>query len=168
MEEAALIYNEIAYAETLSGDLEKAEAAARAALEIAPTDVWSRYTLNEILLEAGQAAEAETLARQAVEDSPGFHSWNLLARALVAGGIDAEEGLALALDTVDQLPPRYEERASSKIFFPLVEETLGQTYGSKGDHEKALLYLEKAAELAPLGPSLQESLRRTRQIVAAR
>ncbi len=166
MEEIAPIYHEIAYAQTLSGDLEKAEATARAALEIDPTDVWSRSTLNEILLEAGQAAEAETLARQAVEDSPGFHSWNLLARALVAGGIDAEEGLALALDAADQLPLRYEERASSKVFFPLVEETLGQAYGSKGDHEKALLHLEQAAELAPLRPGIQESLRHAREMAA--
>ena len=78
----------------------------------------------------------------------------------------AEEGLALALDAADQLPPRYEARASSKIFFPLVEETLGQAYGSKGDREKALLYLEQAAELAPLRPGLQESLRHAREMAA--
>ena len=166
MEEVAPIYHEIAFAQTLSGHYERAEAAARAALAIAPTDVWSHYTLNEILLATGQAAQAETLARQAVEDAPGFHSSNLLARALVAGGIDPEEGLALARAAVDKLPPRYEERASSRVFFPLVEETLGQAYGAKGDHEKALLYLKRAAELAPLRPGIQESLRHAREIAA--
>ena len=124
-----------------------------------------------LLVGEGRFQEAHGLTSGWLAKSPGFHVENLLARVLVAGGIDLEEGARRARAALDMKPSSsrvstsvsYENWARAVSYFILTEHTLGLAHWKKGEREEALPYLQQAAALAPFRRDVLSDLSRLAQ-----
>jgi tetratricopeptide (TPR) repeat protein len=144
----------------LRQDHAAAETELRAQMEGHAPRVGALWLLAIALVEQGRHEEAERIARQAVEMSPTYRSYNLLGWVLVAGGIDLDGGIKMARKARAFPLGCYEKLRLP--FEPEPEHTLGLAYLKKGNREKAIEWLEKAQEKRPDRALIAEHLREAR------
>ncbi|MBN1351577.1 protein kinase [candidate division KSB1 bacterium] len=103
---------------------------------------------------------AKAVAQKAVSLDSSFTNQNLLAWVLVAGDIDVERGIAIAEKALDSKPEDWAHTVSVYPYYAVPEHTIGRGYLKKGDYQKAIQYLEQAAQIAPERESIRSDLQR--------
>ena len=134
------IYNQRGLIYQYRGELDKAEAAFKQALELAPDDPVVRYNLAQVYLSQGKLDEALDMLAQGVALDPSSAQLQLLYGKVLAvkGRLDEAEA---ALDEAVKLAPL---SAGSWV-------SLGQVRYMQKDYGAAIEALNKAVELDPLG-----------------
>ena len=119
-----------------AGDLEGAQAAYEAALEISPQNPYALFNLGVIAQSRGDAAEAERYYRQAIAANPELAQARFNLATLLARGGKKEEARDLYLEVIE-IEPEY---AAAHL-------NLGFAYRDLGDEKKAERHFKKAVEL---------------------
>ncbi len=134
------IYNQRGLVYQYKGDLDKAEAAFKRALELASDDPVVRYNLAQVYLSQGKLDEALDMLAQGVALDPSSAQLQLLyGKVLAVKGRLAEAEQALT--RASELAPL---NASTWL-------NLGQVHFLQKHYDKAIETLNKAVELDPLG-----------------
>lgn len=92
-----------------------------------------------------------------------FECQNLLAWVLIAGGFDIDRGTMLAEKALKSRLSIHTEVARYYPFYALPEHSLGLACLKKGQYQKAIGYLEQAAQLLPDRPAIKEDLQLARK-----
>jgi len=146
----------------------EAEKVFREAGDLFPEDDEFLSELGWSLHHQHKNREALTFAEKALAADTSFANLNLIARVLVAGGIDLERGMTMAEKAVAAKPRGWSRWAVSYHYLALPEHTLGLAYLKKGDFEKAVQHLEQAIEFAGERQAIRVDLQLARQKLQAR
>ncbi len=112
-----------------------------------------------VLLAQGRPEEARALAEELLAKNPLPSTKELLAWTLVAGDLDLEGGVLLATEALEeQMDVPFDPHRGLGFRAP-AQHTLGLARLKRGDAGEAVKHLQKAAELSPHRPSLQQHLR---------
>ena len=166
-------YNQRGLVYQYKGDLKKAEAAFKKALELEPNDPTVRYNLAQVYLSEGKLDEALEMLKQGVTLDPSSAQLQLLyGKVLAVKGdlANAEQALAkgtkldplnagawLNLGQVYFLEGKYDEAVKAlqssleldPLSYPETYFYLGRTLLEQGKHEEARSNFSKAVKLAP-------------------
>jgi serine/threonine protein kinase/Tfp pilus assembly protein PilF len=125
------------------------------------TNVYVHILLGYLYTEKEDFSLAKNFSQSALAIEPSFASDNLMGWVLVTGGLDIERGIESAKGALDSKPDRYSSGNDPNIypFLALPEHTVGLAYLKKGQYQKALEYLEQAAEQVPERQAIQSDLR---------
>lgn len=139
-------------------DFAQAEKRFRGALAIDSTNAQSLGGLGYLFTLQERYADAEKYAMKALRLDSSFANYNLAAWMLVSGEIDIERGIAFAEKALAFKPEDWQKSIEIYPYLAIPEHTLGLAYLKKGEHEKAVQYLEQAAAFAPERHAIQDDL----------
>jgi serine/threonine protein kinase/tetratricopeptide (TPR) repeat protein len=142
------------------GDYVSVEESARDFIENGPAHVWAYKFLALALMEQGRHEEAVPFARKALAMDGNHLSYVILARALIEGDVNLEEGMELAEKARSDVPVKETERAWRFPQCSSAEHCLGAAYLKLGRYKDAVEALEEAALLYPDDPKIREDLAR--------
>jgi Flp pilus assembly protein TadD len=111
-----------------------------------------------VLMAQGRPEEARALAEELLVKSPIAPMKELLAWTLVAGDLDLEGGVRLATEAMEERIGVPFDPYRGLGFRAPAQHTLGLARLKRGAAGEALKHLQKAAELSPHRPSLQQHL----------
>jgi Tfp pilus assembly protein PilF len=106
--------------------------------------------------------DARRYAEKSLKLESSFASQSLLAWVLIVGGLDVAQGIAFAQKAFESKPEDYSHTAKVYSYLAIPEHTLGLAYLKKGEHEKAVQYLEQAA-FAPERQNIRDDLQAAKQ-----
>lgn len=158
----------LAVTKLIQGDLSEAEALVRRALDEGRPHVGNRRLLGYILCGQERYDEARSVAERTVEMDSTRASHELLAWVLVTGDLDVPFGIQLAEHALSIERFVVPNRWYKLPHWASAEHTLGRAYLKQGDPQKALPYLEKAAELQPDRASVRRDLERAKEMAGRR
>ncbi len=147
----------------LRKDYANAEKRLKESLAFDSYDSWTYRLLGYLFAEQKRFPEAERYAQKAVALDSSFDNDNLLAWVLVVGGVGNGRGIMLAQKALKDKPDDYADTAASYPFYALPEHTLGLAYLKNGQYQKAVEFLEKAAQLVPDRQGVKEDLQAARK-----
>ncbi|UCC78765.1 MAG: protein kinase [Candidatus Zixiibacteriota bacterium] len=95
--------------------------------------------------------KARQYAEQALKYDSTFFSYTLMARVLIEGGLDNDQGIQLAQLAIKHPPEDdlFDTYLWTKPYVTLPQHILGLAYMKKQDYRRALEYLQEAAALRP-------------------
>ncbi len=131
-------------------------------LKRGPARADAHVVLAYALGQEGRFDEALTHAEQAVSMSPSRIHRTLLAWVLIAGDIDLDRGLEMAVKAVET-PEAYDDAALELSCLALAEHCLGVAYLKQGRYEEAVKQLTEASRLRPDQPLILEQLNEAEQ-----
>lgn len=146
-----------AFNELVAGNPEAAERKARDLLEQGPALADAHVAVAYALGQQGRFKEAVEPARRAMAMSPDRANRTLMAWVLIAGDIDIDEGMELAVKAVDT-PESYYEAAKEMACLALAEHCLGVAYLKQGRYQEAVEQLSEASRIRPDSPVIREHL----------
>ena len=149
--------------ELLRKNYSLAEKHLQEALSMDSTSTWIYEDLGYLFSEQKRYSEAQTYAQQALAIDSSFANYNLLGWVLVAGELDLERGLECTQKALDAKPDDLLRILDARTFGALPEHTLGLVYLKKGQYQKAMPFLEQAAEQMPERQMIQKDLQLTRK-----
>jgi len=147
----------------IGGDAERAERLAREQLERGPDVASAHVALAYALGQQGRFDRAVPHAERAVAMMPDRTSRTLLAWVLIAGDIDIDRGLELAVKAVDT-PDTYFEAAKEMTCMALAEHCLGVAYLKQGRYQEAAEVLTEASRLRPGQRLIREQLQQANEL----
>jgi len=153
----------------VAGDYAAAERHLKESLSLDSTEDSGAYRLLGYLrAEQRRFAEAMAFTEKALSINPAFENKNLAAWLLVAGGLDLERGSRLAEEALGRMPDGYAVTAQESPFLVWPEHSLGLAYLKKGQLQKAVEYLERAARALPERQAIRDDLEQARTRLAQR
>jgi len=135
----------------------------RNALSIDSTDSEAQRLFGYLFANQKRYNEAIQASERAFSMDSSFASYNLMAWVLVAGENDIDRGLSFAEKALEAKPEDWAQTADTYSYYAIPEHTLGLAYLKKGEYEKAIQYLQQAAEFAPERENLKFDLQLARQ-----
>jgi tetratricopeptide (TPR) repeat protein len=141
----------------MAGEAELAEQRATKILEQGPAIASAHVALGYALGRQGRFAEAMPHAERALEMRPDRTSRTLAAWVLIAGGIDLDRGLEMAMTAVDT-PDSYLQAAREISCVALAEHCLGIAYLKQGRYDEAVEVLTEASRIRPDHALIREQL----------
>ena len=130
----------------------------RQAISIDSTYTRAYQHLGYVLAAQGRFSEAQAFCEKAISLDSSFASYNLLAWVLIAGELDIKQGVSFAEKALDSKPENWADQVDAYSYLAIPEHSLGLAYLKKGDHEKAVQYLEQAAEFQPDRQAIKDGL----------
>ena len=118
---------------------------------------YTKFTKALGLAQDGRNAPAIKLLREVLAENPG----NLYALETLGGALLAERRFEEAVESLEALLATGSDRHWART-------CLGTAYENLGDHERALIHLERAKELKPGETSLELAIQRVREKLAGR
>jgi serine/threonine protein kinase/tetratricopeptide (TPR) repeat protein len=155
-----MIFGEIAF---LRKNYTAAEQHLKESFVIDSTNVWTCRLLGYLFTEQRRFTEAQTFAQKSVSMDSSFANYNLLAWVLIAGELDIERGIVVAQKALDFKRKDWAETARIYSYVALPEHSIGLAYLKKGEYQKAVQYLEQAAQLLPERRAIQDDLQQARK-----
>jgi tetratricopeptide (TPR) repeat protein len=143
------------------GDYASAEEWFRKAETIDPSNPLTLRHLGYLYNARGKSQEAESYARRALERDSSFFNYALMAWLLAQRG----DGLNAAIDLGElalSRPPEndlHDLYVSMLPYVPLPDHSLGRAFFQKSDFERAVMHLQRAADLRPDDEAIASDLR---------
>jgi serine/threonine protein kinase/tetratricopeptide (TPR) repeat protein len=157
------VLTQIGAIDLLLKDYTSANDQLRKALAIDSASARAYRTLGYLRAEQQRYTEAESYATKALTLDSSFANQNLMAWILVAGDLDLDRGLSIAEKAVGAKPEDWQQTADVYSYLAIPEHTLGLAYLKKGEHAKAVQYLEQAVRFLPERQRIKEDLLLARQ-----
>jgi tetratricopeptide (TPR) repeat protein len=155
-ESAALLLMS-AFNELVAGNPEAAERKAKDLLERGPALADAHVAVAYAMGQQGRFTEAAAHAKRALAMSPDRANRTLMAWVLIAGDIDIDQGMELAVKAVET-PRSYYEAAKEMACLALAEHCLGVAYLKQGRYQEAVEQLSEASRIRPDNPVILEHL----------
>jgi tetratricopeptide (TPR) repeat protein len=146
-----------AFNDLVADNAEAAERKAKDLLERGPALANAHVALAYALGQQGRFDEAAKHAERALAMSPDRANRTLMAWVLIAGNIDIDRGLELAVKAVDT-PESYNETARELACLALAEHCLGVAYLKQGRYGEAIEQLSEASRIRPSSSIIREHL----------
>jgi tetratricopeptide (TPR) repeat protein len=143
----------------LAGELDESERWIQEALDAGPNHIVAIQVRARIESARGNWGKALEYAEQSVAMDSTRASKELLSWVLVAGNLDIDRGIRVALDA-RQLPIPFTDIERKLPYRENAEHTLGLAYLKKGSTRQAVDHLRRAIAEQPNRASLQTDLQR--------
>jgi tetratricopeptide (TPR) repeat protein len=141
----------------VAGDPEAAESQATDLLKRGPALADAHVAMAYSLGGQGRFDEAMKHAERVLKMNPNRSNRTLMAWVLIAGNIDIDRGLEMAVKATDT-PESYFEAAKDLACLALAEHCLGVAYLKQGRYEEAVDQLNEASRMRPDHRVIQDHL----------
>jgi serine/threonine protein kinase/tetratricopeptide (TPR) repeat protein len=141
----------------VAGDPEAAESQATDLLKRGPALADAHVAMAYSLGGQGRFDEAMKHAERVLKMNPNRSNRTLMAWVLIAGNIDIDRGLEMAVKATDT-PESYFEAAKDLACLALAEHCLGVAYLKQGRYEEAVDQLNEASRMRPGHRVIQDHL----------
>jgi tetratricopeptide (TPR) repeat protein/TolB-like protein/predicted Ser/Thr protein kinase len=146
-----------AFNQLAAGNAKSAEASAQDLLDRGPVLADAHAVMAYALGQQGRFGEAVDHAERAMAMTPDRSNRTLMSWVLVAGDIDVDRGMELAVQAMET-PESYFEAAKEMSSLALAEHCLGVAYLKQGRYEEAVEQLSEASRIRPDSAIIREQL----------